>query len=664
MWFQGFLAALSPMSLLWLLVGTIWGLVVGVLPALGSNFSVALMLPFTFGMDPGLALVFLTAVHASTNYGDSLSSILLNVPGGPGTVATCWDGHPMARQGKAGRALGIATLSSFIGGSIAWLSLALLARPVGELALSIGAPEYFALGVMALSLVSVAARGETIKGLIMVCLGLLLASIGQDPVSGVSYRFAFGLPWLEAGIPIVVSTLGIFAMAQIMNLMEETSIGTAIMEVKDSIFGGFLETLRRPLTLLRAGLVGWFIGILPALGVSLAGISSYLVEKHYSRERDHFGAGAPAGLVAAEVGKGACVVGDLIPTFTLGVPGSVTGAILMAALVIHGIDPGPRFLLSGVLPYMVFASLFLSQAAYLLIGPGVCRALAKIIFLPNAILAPVITVLAFVGAFTERNFTFDILVMLAFGLLAYGLNRIGYPVVCLVLGLILGDMVESNLARSLGIGFGSYAIFLQRPIAVVLLSVTLLFLAYPYLLRFFGIKGLEGVGERSGEGEEAAGGAVANRAEAAALIVVGLVMAAFILIGRKYPEEVRLFPTLVAYVGLPITLFRLLGLGWSMRRHRGKAPGREKPVESQYRPVTPWYVSFALFLVYALLVYLAGFVLATVVFVIVTGFTAGYRKLPVLVAVGIGAGVFTLVFARLLNVILPLGAIFEAILDR
>ena len=220
MWVEGFLHALTGMNILWLLLGSGIGLIIGVLPALGASFGVALMLPFTFGMDPAAAIIMLCAIHAACNYGDSVTSILLNVPGGPGTVATCWDGYPLSQQGRGGEALGIATFSSFIGGVVVWLMLAFLVGPITKIALAFGAPEYFALIFMALGLVSVAAKGETLKGLIVACIGLILAAVGQDEVLGTTYRFTFGIPWMEAGIPIVVSTLGIFAIPQVIEMME------------------------------------------------------------------------------------------------------------------------------------------------------------------------------------------------------------------------------------------------------------------------------------------------------------------------------------------------------------------------------------------------------------------------------------------------------------
>ena len=658
MWLEGFLTALNFNYLLWLILGTIWGLFIGVLPALGPNFAVAIMLPFTYGMDTASALIFLCAAHASCNYGDSLASILINIPGGPGTVATCWDGHPMARQGQASRALGIATLASFFGGAVTWVSLVLLAKPAGELAMTIGGPEYFALGVMALGLVSVAGRGETLKGVIMACLGLLLSTVGQDPVTGVTFRFSFGIMWLEAGIPIVVSTLGIFAISQIISLLEEKSIiSDSTTGLKGTIFSGFLDVVRRPLTLLRAGLVGWFIGILPALGVSLAGISSYLVEKNYSKEKEDFGKGSPGGLVAAEVGKGACVVGDLIPTFTLGIPGSVTGAILMAALIIHGIEPGPRFLLSGLLPYIVFSGLFLAQLAYVVLGPLFCRLLARVIFLPNAILVPFITVLSFLGAYTERNYTSDLLLMVGFGILAYALEKLGYSVVCAVLGLILGDLVEANLGRSIQIGFGSAAIFLERPIALVLLGTTLLFLAGPYLLSLLGFRGLSIGSKESVVNQERK----VNLSEVLSLIFIGLFMLMFIVIASAYKPQVRLFPDVVAVIGLLCILWRLSYWAWIAIKNRGNREMTSPAAEVKERPVVRYQISMALLIGFGVLVYIFGFVATTCMFIILTAYIAGYHKPIGLGAMAVGAGITTLVFAKILNILLPVGLIYSAL---
>ena len=647
MWLEGFLNALSFSNILWLLLGTLIGLIIGVLPALGANFGVALMLPLTFGMDPASAIIFLVAIHAACNYGDSVASIVINVPGGPGTVATCWDGYPMAQQGKAGKALGIATLSSFIGGTGTWLFLALLVGPVTKLALSIGAPEYFGLGVMALGLVSVASKGETIKGLIMAMLGLALSTVGQDEVTGLTYRFSCGILSLEAGIPIVVSTLGVFALSQVLIMLEEGGSVAKAAEVKDSILSGFPEVIKRPLTLLRAGAVGWFIGILPALGVSLAGIASYLVEKRYSSERKQFGSGAPGGLVAAEVGKGACVVGDLIPTFTLGVPGSVTGAILMAALIIQGIEPGPRFLLNGSLPYTVFAGIVLAQATFLLSGVLFGKLFTRIVYCPYAILAPVITVLTFLGALAERNNGFDIGLALAFGVFAYLLEKLKYPTVCMVLGLILGPLVEANFHRSLGIGFGSYAIFVTRPLTLAMLLITFVFLMGPYLWWFFVQRKRPSDAERASN--ETKGNVPAG--ELVLLAGIAVLLIAFLITAQGYSAASRLFPSLISGGGLVFISIRFLGIIRRLTFARWKWL---YPVPL-FRGHLSWQWSLLTMIGYIIMIHLLGFVLASLVYVPASILLCGDQKRRRALGIGLAVALGVYLFAKVVHLQLPLG---------
>jgi putative tricarboxylic transport membrane protein len=649
-WLEGFLNALSLVNILWLLLGTLIGLVVGVLPALGANFGVALMLPLTFGMDPAAAIIFLVAIHAACNYGDSVASILLNVPGGPGTVASCWDGYPMAQKGHGGKALGIATLSSFIGGVGTWLFLALLVGPVTKLALSIGAPEYFALGVMALGLVSVASKGETIKGLIMALLGLALSTVGQDEVTGLTYRFSCGIMCLEAGIPIVVSTLGVFALSQVLVMLEEGGTVAKAAEVKDSILSGFPCVIKRPLTLLRAGTVGWFIGILPALGVSIAGIASYLVEKKYSKERDQFGQGATSGLIAAEVGKGACVVGDLIPTFTLGVPGSVTGAILLAALIIQGIEPGPRFLLSGSLPYTVFAGIVLAQATFLISGLIFGKIFTKVVYCPNAILAPMITVLTFVGAFAERNNVFDIGIALAFGLFSYLLEKLKYPSVCMVLGLILGPLVEANFHRSLGISFGSYAIFLERPLTLSMLVITIVSLIMPYIWWFIFQRkrtpGSEKVIPQQKSGS--------SMGELALLIGLAVLLLSFFVSSQSYSAASRLFPSVISISGLVFILMRAPNV--LHRIGTFKMTPMHFPV---FQGHFSWQLSILTMVGYIIAIHLCGFVLASAIYVPCSIILIGGHKRSNAILMGLAVGIGVYLFANVVHLQLPDGLILS-----
>lgn len=480
MWLQGFALAFQPQNLLYLLAGTGIGLVVGVLPGLGPLFGVALMLPFTFGMSPTTAIIFLVSIHAATAYGDSIASILINTPGGPGSVAACWDGYPLAKQGKAAMALGISTVGSFVGGIIGWLTLVMIAPILTAFAIQIGAPEYFMLGIMALSLLAIAARGENIRGLILGGVGLMIAFVGQDPILGLNYRFTFGNIYLEDGLPLVPVTVGLFALSQAMVLAEEGGAIAEFFETTGSVLQGVREVVTRPLTVLRGGIVGIFLGIMPALGISTASILAYFVEKQSAKETESFGKGNPAGLLAPETAKSACVVGDLIPTFTLGVPGSATTAILLVALVIHGLEPGPRFFLSGAEPYAVFVGILMAQCAFFIGGLFLARYFAKIVLIPNALLVPSIVLLSFIGAFAIRNRMEDVIITIGFGLLGYLLHKVHWPTACLVLGLVLGDLVESNFHRALRIGDDTISIFFTRPIALVLFACTILCLAWPF----------------------------------------------------------------------------------------------------------------------------------------------------------------------------------------
>ncbi len=653
MWLEGFQIALSGTNIWWLLFGSFLGLVVGILPGLGPTFGVALMLPFTFSLDPATALIFLCAIHAACNYGDSFSSFMLNVPGGPGTVATCWDGYPMAKQGFAGRALGIATLSSLIGGVGAWLTLALMARPITQFALELGAPEYFALGIMALGLISVGSKGETIKGLVMACVGLALSFIGDDPITGLSHRFGYGIPWLEAGIPIVVSTLGIFAIAQVIVLIEEGGTIAEAVEMKDSVWRGFVDVLRRPVTVLRAGLVGWFIGIMPALGVSLAGILSYLTEKRYSKIPEKFGTGVPDGLIAAEVGKGACVIGDLIPTFTLGIPGSVTGAILMVALIIHGVEPGPRFMTSGAMPYTVFAGLLLAMALFLPIGLVFGKPLAKIVYLPNALLAPAITTLCFLGAYAERNYQFDLILLLALGVLAYMVGKLEYPVVCLVLGLILGPLIETNFHRSLAIGLGSYDIFWTRPLTALFLGLTAAFLLWPYasdlVMRLIGRRRLipAEAGERSA--------APVTWNEIGLLSALAALMVLFLITAQSYRPATALFPRIACTVGLVLILVLLAGLIVQGRRQGGLTATAGFPHQALFSGALDWRWSIGTMAAYIAGVYLVGFAISTVLSIIGVAWLMGYRRRWVTVITAVALAACVVFFANSVGILLPMG---------
>ena len=648
LWFEGFQLALSGANLLFLLLGTCIGLIVGVIPVVGPSFGVTLALPFTSGMDPATAVILLAAIQSSAAYGDSIASILINVPGGPGTVASMWEGYPMTRKGKAGTALGIATGASFVGGLLGWFSFVVLAAPMTAFALMIGAPEYFVLGIAALALISIASKGETIRGLIMGCMGLLLGMMGPDPVSGITYRFSFGIAALEPGIDIALGALAIFALPQLVTLLEEGGTIARVAEVKDSVLGGVIEAFRRPQSLIRGGIIGWLIGVLPALGTSAAGISSYLIEKKFSKERDQFGQGSIDGLTAAEVGKGACVLGDGITSLLLGVPGSVTWAILMAALIVHGIQPGPRFMTAGVLPYTVFAGLLLSQLMYFVIGILLVKQLVRIVHVPTEILVPMVAILCFLGAYVTKNYVFDIWIMVVLGVFALGAERNGYPTVPMILGFILADLIEANFHRALGIGFGSYAVFFTRPISLVMIVLVFLFGARPWAMEFYrrrrqgSRKTTEPLSVKSGEFYF--GGAVT------------LILLIFLLSSFRYSSEVRLFPVIVSSAGLVLMAYWLLT---TMSARKIKQPSSE---DIHSAGGVPAVLGVGLLGVYALLVPAAGFIIASMIFFVLVMFLSSSRRESkrwrVVSVLTIAIGLFLLSFERLLQVNLPTGLLW------
>jgi putative tricarboxylic transport membrane protein len=480
MWIEGFLSAFQPLNLAYLVLGSAVGMLVGALPGLGPLFAVSLMLPLTFGMPAATAIIFLTAVHAATAYGDSFASILINTPGGVGSVASCWDGYPMSQKGQAGVAMGISTLGSFIGGIIGWVSLVVLSPVFIWLALKMGPPEYFMVAVLALLLIAAATGEQILKGLLLAGVGLLLSFVGRDPITAEA-RFTFGSLYFEDGIPLTSVALGLFALSQVMVLAGKAGWPLQFQAI-GKILEGFRIVLRLPFTIVRAGLVGIIMGVLPALGLSSANIVAYFIERRFSKDPETFGTGNPSGLLAPEIAKNACIVGDLIPTFTLGIPGSSVTAIFLAAMIVHGIQPGAEFFLgSGALAYTIITGILLAQISFFVMGILFARHFAKVVLIPHALLAPVIVVLSFIGSFALRGRLEDVILTFAFGLIGYLFTIYRYPSSCLVLGLVLGNLMESNFHRSVLISGGAYSIFFTRPISLTLFLVTITVLLWPYV---------------------------------------------------------------------------------------------------------------------------------------------------------------------------------------
>jgi putative tricarboxylic transport membrane protein len=478
MLWQGALLAFKWANLAALVGGTIWGLVIGALPALGSVYAVALLLPLTFYLPLDTSLILLVSSQISCIWGDSIASIVVNTPGGPASVASCWDGYPMARQGKAGMALGISLTATLIGGIVGWTFLVLVSRPVAAFSVKFGSPEYFLIGVLAISLVGVLAKGSMLKGILLGGLGVFMATIGMNPLTGTT-RFTFGTVYLLDGLPFVPVVLGLFAFAQIIRLM--AGGGESIAErvsPQDSPWRGIVESIRRPITIIRSSIIGFYIGVLPLLGINVANVLAYTIEKRSSKEPETFGQGNISGLLSAEVGKSCCLFGDLVPTFAIGIPGSPTSALFLSALMIQGVQPGAAFF-KGTLHWTVFVGFLMALVAVFLLGFPLLKPLSAIVRVPTGILVPVLTALTFTGAVATRSEIRDILVVIVFGVMGYIWDRKGYPLMCLVLGMLLGDMLEKNLLRSLAIG--GWGVFLSRPISAVLLIILVGYLTWPYL---------------------------------------------------------------------------------------------------------------------------------------------------------------------------------------
>jgi putative tricarboxylic transport membrane protein len=650
---NGALQVLTPPTLTWLLVGAVVGLIFGVLPAIGASTGVVLFLPFTYSMDLATSIVFLCAIYATGQYGDSVSSILLNTPGGPGTVASCWDGYPMTRRGEAARALGISTLASMIGGVAGTIGLVALAVPLTAVAMAIQPPEYFALGVMALSLISLASRGETLKGLIMACVGLALSFVGEDPIAGFVDRFSFGSSELANGIPELTIFVALFAVAQIIQMLAEGGSTVQVAEYTLTLrqtLEGFKDVIRRPWTLVRSIASGMYIGILPALGVTSATITAYLIEKNYSSERDQFGQGAPAGLVAVEAAKGTCVVADMIPTFTLGIPGSVTGAIIMTAFVLHGVQPGPAFLAAGTAPYIVFAGLALTQILIVVMGAPLVRYFGYIAKVPNTLLAPLLAVLCFVGAFVERNLMVDLVYLVLFGLLGYMFSRLGYSAISLILGLILGPLIETNFHRTLSMGYGSPHMLWTRPLTVAFLAITVLFLAWPHLKAVYGrLRPKPATPAALPEPAEAEALAL-GRGEVIFLAVLAVTAVIMLADTAHYPAKVAMFPrwTLGALLALIVWRFASAVI-------RRQLPAWRFAVDWPLCSggVMSWHYSVALLLGYVVAVALCGFVVASFLFSVLVPMLLGYRNKMLVVALAACAAVAVWLFAWMLGLALP-----------
>jgi putative tricarboxylic transport membrane protein len=481
---QGFAVALQPMNLVWCLVGCLLGTLVGILPGLGPAATIALLLPLTFGMDPTGGIIMLCGIYFGAKYGGSTTSILLNIPGEASSVATCLDGYQMARKGRGGAALGIAAIASFVAGTFGIVALTLMAPPIAAFGLRFSSPEYFALMVLGLSLVVVLGGSSLIKALLALLVGLWLTSIGTDLFTSQS-RFTFGSSFLISGIDFMIIAIGVFAIAGVLESIQagEENKPLPVPDRMRDLLPSREELKACRFAFANGSIVGFIVGVLPGAGSSIASFLAYGIEKSVSRHPEKFGTGVPEGVAAPEGANNADSGGALVPLLTLGIPGGGTTAILLSALILWGVRPGPLMMLESPQVFWgLVASLYIGNIVLLVLNLPLVPLFAQILRIPLHVLFPIIFGLALVGAYSVSDDVMNLALLAGFGLLGYGMAKFGFPAAPLILGFVLGDAMERAVRQSLTMSQGDPTILVERPIAAVMLGLAALILLAPPLL--------------------------------------------------------------------------------------------------------------------------------------------------------------------------------------
>ena len=491
---DGFAVAFQWQNILFAFVGVIIGTAVGVLPGIGPMSGVALLIPVTATLTSGLpaeaaaasSIILLAGVYYGAMYGGSTTSILLNTPGESSSVVTTLDGYQMAKQGRAGSALSIAAIGSFAAGIVSLIGLVLLAEPLSNIAIKFGPAEYFSLMLLGLCAVSGLAGKSMTKALIMTIFGLLLGTIGIDAVSGIA-RFTYDLPILYSGLEFLTIAVGLFALGEVFKtILERDEEDGAIAKIERILpTKQDLKDSAKPIV--RGSLLGFFIGVLPGAGATLASFFSYIAEKKFSKHPEKFGKGAIEGVAGPESANNAASGGAMIPLLTLGIPGSGTTAILMGALIMYNIQPGPLLFEDHPdVAWGLIASMFIGNLMLLVLNMPLVKVFAKIIQTPKKYLLPIIVAISFFGVYAVQYTTFDLYLLLACGVIGYLLSKNDYPVAPLVLALVLGPMIENNMRRALTISNSDFSIFLTRPLSLAFIIVAAAWLLIPLLLKLKG----------------------------------------------------------------------------------------------------------------------------------------------------------------------------------
>jgi len=481
--YMGFSISLTPINILYCLAGAFFGQIVGVLPGIGAPTAVALLLPLTFSMNPTSAIIMFAGIYYGVAYGGTITSVLINVPGESSTVMTCLDGYQMALKGRAGAALSVAVIGSWIAGTFSVVLLMCFAPALARFALNFGPAEFFGLALMSFGLLTVFGGDEPLKTVISTIIGLFIATIGLDVVSGVP-RFSFGIPQLLGGVDFIVIICGVFGLAEVFSSIEEPEEGQMIhqkMGLRD-LFLTRAEWLASRWAIVRGGIIGFFVGMVPAGGITTASFLAYLGEKRFSKHPERFGKGAIEGVASPEAANNAASISGFAPLLALGIPGSPTTAVMLAGFMMWGIRPGPLLFQNNAdLVWGLISSKFIGNFILLLMNIFLIPLFVMILRVPYTILMCFIVICAAVGAYTVNDNLFDVWMMVGFGVLGYVMKKLKYPIVPLVLALVLGRLAENSLRQALILSAGSVSVFFTKPISALFMVAAILAYLNPVL---------------------------------------------------------------------------------------------------------------------------------------------------------------------------------------
>ncbi len=479
----GFQQIFQAGNMLALVGGSIVGVLMGAMPGIGSTLAVSLLIPFTFTLTPAESLILLTTVYSATVYGGSISAILLKIPGSYESVATTFDGYELAKQGKASKALGVSMVSSFLGGTFSVIVMILMAPQLANIALIFGPPEYFALGVLGLSIITSFGTKSLAKSLFSGLFGLFLATVGMDSITGFS-RFDFGVSELKNGISFIPVIIGLFAISEVFRKVQESVKVEHVTDMKsvssELPTRGELKNLRGIIT--RGSIIGTIIGILPGVGGTVAALLGYSEAVRTSKHPERFGTGILEGVAAPESANNAACGGAMIPLLSLGIPGSAVTAVLVGAFMIQGLRPGPMLFVDNIeLVYTIFVGMLLANVLILPLGLFGIKPIVKMLDIPYKYMALAILVLCFIGSFAINNSLWDVWIMFVFGLVGYAMSKHKFPYPPMILGMVLGPITEISCRRALLMFHGNWGDILARPIVAVLLLISVVSLFWPLI---------------------------------------------------------------------------------------------------------------------------------------------------------------------------------------